>query len=322
MAPQQASSPVPRTAGKSLLAAFNESIGKAPPSLAQQPAAQAQQPAAQAQQPAAQARQPAAQAQQSAPQTRPLQASSLQPSKGPLQASVQPPTPPARPQQAQTQPPPRSVAAAATAKQPTPRPSPEPGDPVARAGEGPRASTTAPLRGEAAAPSPSASDAPRSESETGAGLTRPSASPKPPLAFPASWRALVDAWKREKPLQARKLEDTHPLRYGEDEITIAVHAHSPCNVLLAREELMRIKEQFRELFGFSGALTVVPAEEALARRGASDGGEAALPDTILTERAREGAERRMRIRTETEKGAFAKEALAVLGGAVEDIAVR
>jgi DNA polymerase-3 subunit gamma/tau len=296
--PEPAASPAPRTAGKSLLAAFNESIGKAPPSQAQQPAAQAQQPA---------------------PQTRPLPTPSPQPPKRPLQASVQQPTPPPRPQRAQTQPP-RSVAPAATAKQPTPRSSPEPGDSVVRAGEGPRASATAAIGGEAAAASPPASDAPQPESD--AGPARASTSPKPALPFPATWRALVDAWKREKPLQARKLEDTHPLRYGEDEITIAVHAHSPCNVLLAREEQVRIKELFRELFGFTGALTVVPAEEALARRGASDGGEAALPDTILTERAREGAERRMRIRTETEKGAFAKEALAVLGGAVEDIAVR
>jgi DNA polymerase-3 subunit gamma/tau len=331
--PQPAASPAPRTAGKSLLAAFNESIGKAPPSQAQQPAAQAQQPAAQAQQPAAHAQQPAAHAQQPAahaqqpaahaqqpaPQTRPQPTPSPQPPKRPPQASVPQPTPPPRPQQAQTQPP-RSVAPAATAKQPTPRSSPEPGDSIARAGEGPRASAAAAIRGEAAAASPPASDAPQPESD--AGPARASMSPKPALPFPATWRALVDAWKREKPLQARKLEDTHPLRYGEDEITIAVHAHSPCNVLLAREEQLRIKELFRELFGFTGALTVVPAEEALARRGASDGGEAALPDTILTERAREGAERRMRIRTETEKGAFAKEALAVLGGAVEDIAVR
>ena len=142
------------------------------------------------------------------------------------------------------------------------------------------------------------------------------------MAFPETWRALVDAWKREKPLQARKLEDTHPLRYTPGDITIAVDTNSPASVLLAREEQQRIKAQFRELFGFCGHFNVIVAEDARSESETKDLGATPLPESILTEREREAHERRRRIRDETENGIFAKEALAVLGGKVEDILVR
>lgn len=82
--------------------------------------------------------------------------------------------------------------------------------------------------------------------------------------FPASWRDLVEAWKQKKPLQARKLEEVHPLSYSADNITIAIPEDSfASKTLLQADEQARIRDQFRELFGFKGQLRMIPRGEAL-----------------------------------------------------------
>ncbi len=130
-------------------------------------------------------------------------------------------------------------------------------------------------------------------------------------ALPATWRQLVDAWKQQKPLQARKLEEAHPLEFGPDRIILAVSdASYASKLLLQKDEQARIREQFRELFGFTGALIVKPRTDAVA------GGE-----NILAERGRESSAKRDQLIEEAKNAPFTKDLLQALGGTLEDVKV-
>jgi hypothetical protein len=76
--------------------------------------------------------------------------------------------------------------------------------------------------------------------------------------FPESWRQLVDGWKREKPLQARKLEEVHPIEYSIDKIVVAVDSESLIGAsLLDPSQQQQMTQLFRELFGFRGVFRAV-----------------------------------------------------------------
>lgn len=80
--------------------------------------------------------------------------------------------------------------------------------------------------------------------------------------FPESWRALVDAWKLKKPLQARKLEEVHPLEYGPRRILVAVDPNGMVGpALLKKDTQSKIETAFRELFGFSGSFEAIARTE-------------------------------------------------------------
>ena len=136
-----------------------------------------------------------------------------------------------------------------------------------------------------------------------------------PRQLPASWRQLVDAWKQQKPLQARKLEEVHPIEYGPDRIVVAIGEESYASrTLLQRDEQQKIKEQFRELFGFAGILVVQSKAQAPVV-------PEALPETILTERDREAEGRRERLIDEARNAPFTRDLLSVLGGRLEDVRI-
>ena len=138
-------------------------------------------------------------------------------------------------------------------------------------------------------------------------------------AFPATWRELVEGWKRGKPLQARKLEEAHPLEYSAARIALAVPEDSfASKALLKSEEQARFRDQLRELFGFTGVLVVTPRASARAAATA----QAPLPDTLLDTRSKEAGERREKLLDDARNAPFTKEVLAVLGGSIEDIKTR
>lgn len=138
--------------------------------------------------------------------------------------------------------------------------------------------------------------------------------PRESPRFPASWRDLVEGWKHGKPLQARKLEEAHPIEYSAARIVLVVAEDSfASKSLLKPDEQARVREQFRELFGFTGSLIV-------SARGQSHGATAAaLPDTLLDTRSKEADERRQKLLDDARNAPFTKEVLAVLGGTIEDI---
>ncbi len=82
--------------------------------------------------------------------------------------------------------------------------------------------------------------------------------------FPPTWRQLIDTWKREKPLQARKLEEVHALSYSPEKITLAVPEEGLAGrQLLQKDEQIKITTLFRELFDFKGVLTFIPRSQAI-----------------------------------------------------------
>jgi DNA polymerase-3 subunit gamma/tau len=167
-----------------------------------------------------------------------------------------------------------------------------------------------------------------------------SQSPQPPQPkmpvkgeFPVDWNALIEAWKRLKPLQARKLEEVHPLEYGPGKIVLGVPQQSFAGAaLLGKDEQQRVKDQFAEMFGFKGTLQVVSLEASRAPKpDATRPVEnvpqqvkvpaEALPESVLETREREKNAERGRVIQAARDSALTKEALAILGGKIEDIKV-
>jgi DNA polymerase III subunit gamma/tau len=71
--------------------------------------------------------------------------------------------------------------------------------------------------------------------------------------FPPTWQALIDAWKKHQPLQARKLEEVYLLEYTPTRISVAVDPTSMlASSLLQKEIQKKIEDQFRVLFQFTG----------------------------------------------------------------------
>jgi DNA polymerase-3 subunit gamma/tau len=91
------------------------------------------------------------------------------------------------------------------------------------------------------------------------------------LIFPPSWRELVDIWKQAKPLQARKLEEVHPIHYSREKIIVAVDPNGMIGPLLLQLPTQKsIEKMFNEMFGFTGQFTAIEKDRAhLAAAGAS-----------------------------------------------------
>ncbi len=109
--------------------------------------------------------------------------------------------------------------------------------------------------------------------------------------FPATWRQLIDTWKREKPLQARKLEEVHPLSYSAEKITLAVPEDGLAGrQLLQKDEQVKITTLFRELFAFKGVLTFIPRSQAIIDATTQNTAEKELTEEPLKNPIKEAAE--------------------------------
>lgn len=80
--------------------------------------------------------------------------------------------------------------------------------------------------------------------------------------FPASWRELVDEWKKDHPFSARKLEEVKLVTYRPDFIELAVPNNNLISrVLLKKNEIEKLERGFIEKFGFHGKVSVVLEEK-------------------------------------------------------------
>ncbi|MEZ4741583.1 MAG: DNA polymerase III subunit gamma/tau [Bdellovibrionota bacterium] len=85
--------------------------------------------------------------------------------------------------------------------------------------------------------------------------------------FPNTWQDLVEAWKQLKPLQARKLEEVHPLHYSQEKIVIAVDENSMVGPSLLQPTAQKsLQKIFSELFGFTGDFSVVGKKSIIASK--------------------------------------------------------
>lgn len=145
------------------------------------------------------------------------------------------------------------------------------------------------------------------------------ATPKGSMVLPETWRLLVDAWRISKPLSARKLEEAHALVYGPDRIVLGVSEASYASKgLLQKDEQSRIRDQFRELFGFTGLFMVQPLEAPVKDTAVE---VPVLPETVLTERSREADDRRQKLKEDAVRAPFTQDLLSALGGTIEDVKI-
>lgn len=144
-------------------------------------------------------------------------------------------------------------------------------------------------------------------------------SPNPPATlekplFPSSWRELLDAWREKKPLSARKLEEAHPITYGDTRIVLGINDKSYVSkALLQKDEQIKIREQFQELFGFSGVLVIEPLQ--------GETPSSQLPKNVLTERVEEAVDKRRSLIETARNAPFTQDLVAVLGASIEDISI-
>lgn len=139
--------------------------------------------------------------------------------------------------------------------------------------------------------------------------------------MPATWRDLVDTWKKQKPLQARKLEEAHPMTYSAERIELLIPEGSYASASLLRtDEQKKLKDAFADLFQFRGSLTVTakPAS-AIARAQTPD--ETPLPETLASIHEREGGERRAKIEAEARNHPLTRDAISLFDATIDQVTI-
>ena len=83
--------------------------------------------------------------------------------------------------------------------------------------------------------------------------------------------------------------------------------------LLQKDEQAKVREQFKELFGFTGVLMVRPKVEG------SEANKA--PENLLSARGREADAKRDQMAEEARNAPFTRDLLQALGGTLENVKV-
>ncbi|HYX32578.1 MAG TPA: DNA polymerase III subunit gamma/tau [Oligoflexus sp.] len=139
--------------------------------------------------------------------------------------------------------------------------------------------------------------------------------------WPDNWRAFVDEWKKQKPLQGRVLEEAYLLEYSQQRIRLAVEPTSMAGGKLLQQDVRRrLMEQFTQLFGFNGVLEAVPKADAHPAQGG--GNQSPSPDlgeTLLDVKNREREVAREQLRHRLEEHPMTREVISRFGGTIEQI---
>jgi DNA polymerase-3 subunit gamma/tau len=131
--------------------------------------------------------------------------------------------------------------------------------------------------------------------------------------WPSSWKDFVERWKKEKPLQARMLEETYAIEYSDSKIKLAVESES-----LAGQKLLQIDTRrkllvhFEGLFDFKGIFEVVAKSEILDKP----------QETLLETKQKLKAREREDLRSLIERHPLTREALSEFDGTIESIEVQ
>ena len=243
----------------------------------------------------------------------------------PPKATARPvPTPSVTPTAAPVNTQSRPIAGVATAAQSASAPSAAAHSASAPSAAAHSASASSAAAHSASAPSAAAHSSPNVT--TAVNPSAPAAKSPPVLGrWPDTWRQMIDTWKQLKPLQARKFEEAHPLEYSPQRITLAIRDDGfASKTLFGRDEQARVRDQFRELFGFDGTLMIQPKTAVTGpTNGPAEANTEAppLPDNILAERGRETAGRRDRLIEEARNAPFTKDLLSTLGGKLEGVRI-
>ena len=141
--------------------------------------------------------------------------------------------------------------------------------------------------------------------------------------FPETWRQLVDAWKQQKPLQARKLEEAHPIKYSLERIELVIPLDSYASASLLRpDEQKKLKDAFAELFGFKGQLLVTPKTGAtVIPENTQISPAEPLPETLASIKGREDDERRKKIITTAENHPLTRDAMRMFDATIKEVII-
>lgn len=136
-------------------------------------------------------------------------------------------------------------------------------------------------------------------------------------SLPATWRELVDVWRTKHPLQAKRLEDVHPVVYTNDRIELVVPTDSFLSAaLLKPEEQRKLKDAFKDLFGYTGGIFFAAKKSSAA---ATSTPEVVLPETVSTEKQRENSVRREQVIVDAQNNPVTKDAMSLFNATIESI---
>ena len=152
------------------------------------------------------------------------------------------------------------------------------------------------------------------------------------VKMPATWRALVEAWMREKPLQARILEEAYEISYSPEKIVLAVdESGMVASKLLSADTRRYLSQQLGELFGFQGVLEVTvrsggdskPAfaathQASVARSHEDDG----IGPSLLHIKRQEKIERMQRRKEELVNHPLTRQALESFNGKINKVSFK
>ena len=138
--------------------------------------------------------------------------------------------------------------------------------------------------------------------------------------LPTTWRECVDAWKKLNPLQAKRLEDVHPVQYGPSLIELVVPTESYFSAMLLKpEELAKTKDTFRDIFGFTGNLVVTAKKQAAVAATPTEEQAAQLPDTVGSIQKREKEQRQDALIQDAKSHPVTQEAIKLFTASIESI---
>jgi len=138
-------------------------------------------------------------------------------------------------------------------------------------------------------------------------------------ALPASWRECVEEWKRHRPLQAKKLEDAHPVTYSNKLIELVIPADSFLSAtLLKADEQKKLRDAFAEMFDYKGPI-VFKAKNTDQKNTSS--AVAPLPENLATIQQRENLAKREKVTFDAQNNPITQDAMRLFNATIETVEI-
>jgi hypothetical protein len=137
--------------------------------------------------------------------------------------------------------------------------------------------------------------------------------------LPASWRECVEEWKKHRPLQAKKLEDAHPVTYSNKLIELVIPADSFLSAtLLKADEQKKLRDAFAEMFNYKGPI-VFKAKNTDPKNTAEPVGP--LPENLATIQQRENLAKREKATFDAQNNPITQDAMRLFNATIETVEI-
>ncbi len=136
-------------------------------------------------------------------------------------------------------------------------------------------------------------------------------------ALPDTWRECVEAWKKHNPLQAKKLEDAHPITYSSQMIELVIPPDSFLSAtLLKAEEQKKLRQSFADLFGFTAPIVF---KAKTAESGTDPTTPVALPENLKSIHSRENIARKEKVTHDAQNNPITQDAIKLFNATIESV---